>query len=198
MTAEERVKEIAVYLGESELICRKCGSILHVNEVEIEMKAGKRGNPIFWAICPDCEARIKRMKNSKKERIFWKGQMLEIDDFDTSLLLWMLQVGFLKSDRVIDAVRAHLKGRIVTNKTIEPMSLSEQREITLKKEIRALNVQLADKTQAKALINHAVIMNAATWDAIKMGQEINKINGINKRIKEIEKDIKAKQKELEQ
>ena len=197
MTAEERVKDIARYLGEHELSCKKCGLVMDVEECDIEMKVGKRGNPLFSAYCPDCGAYIKRMRNTKTEKIFWRGSTHEVAKLETSLLIWMLQVGYITNERVINAVRHHLKGRIVTNKTIEPMSISEQKEITLKKEIRGLKIKLGEDVKKRELYNHEMLMNAATWDAVQMGKFMTGMKTINKRIAETEKDIKAKEEQID-
>jgi uncharacterized protein YlaI len=196
MNSEQRIIEINEYLGIKELICKKCGSLLSIREIDVETSFTKRHQPIFWALCPDCGHKIRRLRNSKVERVFWKGSMHNIADIDTSLLLWMLQVDYIKDKKLVKAVRHHLKGRIVTNKTIEPMSIQEQRELTLKKELRALRVQLEEKEKLKGEINHSVIMNAAKWDAVRMGKEIKRINALAKKITEIQKDIKEREKQV--
>jgi PIN domain nuclease of toxin-antitoxin system len=194
MNSEDRIIEINQYLGIKELICKKCGSILDIKEINVETSFTKRHQAIFWAICPDCGAKIRRLRNSKVDRVFWRGSMHNIANLDTSLLIWMLQVGYIKEEKLKSAVEHHLKGRIVSNKSIEPMSIQEQQEITLKKELRALKAQLEAKEQEKAEVNHSVIMNAATWDALKMGQAIKRINALAKKIVEIKKDIEIKEK----
>ena len=117
MTSDERIIDIARYLGEHELTCKKCGLIMDVSEGVIDMKAGKRGNPIFSASCPDCGAYIKRMRNSKGEKIFWRGSTHEVAKLETSLLIWMLQVGYITNERVIamadELLKTHRRDELI-------------------------------------------------------------------------------------
>ena len=197
MNSEERVKDISRYLGIIDYPCRKCGAVNIVEEVDVEVIAGKKGNPIFRALCPDCGAFIRRMRNTKAEKIYWKGSTHEIAKLDTSLLIWMLQVGYVKNERVIDEIRKHLKGRIVTNKTKEPMSMSEQREITMKKEVRGLKTRLTELENDKAKEHHAMLVNAATWNAMEMGAFLKRATALTKIIDDIKTDIHKKEEMLE-
>lgn len=197
MEVSERIVDIARYYGENELICKKCGLVMDVSEAELDIKPSKRKYPIFRALCPDCGAYIKRMRNSYVDRIFWKNGMHPITDFDSGLLMWMLKTGYIKDKHTRKATEHHLRARIVTNKTIEPMSVIEQREITLKKEIRGLRVQLEKVVKDKQLVNHEIVVNSAIWDSLKMAGAANRMKALTKKAKELTRDIEEKTQTLE-
>ena len=193
---EQRAREVSKHRGLVDYPCKKCGILHTVDDVEIEYKAGKRGQLLIQAFCPDCGAFIRRMSNSVNDRIFWRGAMHNVEDIDTSLLLWMLQVGYIKDERTVGAVRQHLKGRIVTNKTIEPMSIIEQREATMKKELRGLRVRISELEKKKTELNYDIVKNSHAWDALKTTKAINRIKWHTKEISRLTKEADEKENEL--
>ena len=195
-TLDSRVREISKYIGVIDYACKKCGAVTHVDLIDVKYKAGKRGNPIISAYCPDCGAYIKRMRNSKQERIFWKGSMHNIQEFDISLLMWMLQIDYIKDSNTLKAVKQYLTGKIVTNKTIEPMSVTEQRIITTKKEIKSLRDKQGELIKSKDELNHVIIMDSHSWDAMKTGVIMKKMAWYKREINSIAKDIYDKESTL--
>ena len=195
---EARAIEISKYREINSYTCRKCGTITEVDLIDVQYKAGKKGQMLVNAHCPDCGAWIKRMSNSKKDRIFWRGSMQDVAELENSLLIWMLQVNYIKDSKIVKAVQQHLKGRIVTNKTIEPISMIEQREITMKKEVKALEVKIAEYEKLKGELNHQIIFYSNQWDAIKVKLATDKMKAYNDKLKELNREISERKLKLEE
>lgn len=151
MKSEEIIKEIAIYLGETELQCKHCGSVTPTDDVVIETKYSSSHKASYYAHCPDCEGFLKKMRQDKKSRVFWKGSMIDIGKFDSGLLLWMLQIGYTKNKNVEDAI-----GKLLWDRTEIPnikdikISKRELMEIEHNKTIKDKQAEIAD--------------NVAKWD----------------------------------
>ena len=87
------IKDISNYLGETDFICKSCGSISELEDVNVIESTWKNKKVHYGAHCPECAAFIRWMPTSKTERIWWKNDMVEIASMDTGLIMWLLNHG---------------------------------------------------------------------------------------------------------
>ena len=192
MKSEDIIKDIAIYLGETELLCKHCGTVNPVADVRIETSYTASHKASYHAHCPECDGHIKKMRQDKKNRVFWKGSMITIGEFDSSLLLWILQKEYCKSDRVNDAITDLLWERLEIpnikdfNPTIREMKIAEW-TVKLKDEEK----QLAEREYRIKSITHDIISEAAGWSSGEMQKQ-------TKILKALRSSVKMRKRNLEE
>ena len=168
------IKEIAIYLGETELLCKHCGTITHVNDVKIETRLGNSEKHIatYHAVCPDCDGYIKKMRQDKKNRVFWKGSMINIGEFSSGMLLWILQVEYCKSERVNEAIgqllwdRTEIKNIKDINPTIKEMNIAEYH-----KTLSAEEKELKERETRVRDITAEIVSGTTGWNFAEMQKQ---------------------------
>ena len=104
-----RIIEIARYVEETEIPCRSCGCVNEINEIKIVPKQYKVVR--YQGLCNHCGTFIKFMPVEKIERIYWKGVMCQISEFETSLLQWMINKKKY-GPKISKYINLELKGRM--------------------------------------------------------------------------------------
>ena len=192
MGFRETIIEINKYIGEDELSCRHCGSVSSIDEVLIEQRVKKRTT--YHASCPECSGYIKRLKQSKLARVFWKGSMIHIGEFKTGLLLWMLQVDYSKSEFVNDAISNLLWDRteILNIKDIK-MDAKEleviERDVKYKNDLARLKHDREDLRKAWKDKDNLAVKEAFKWTYAELKLHSTWNGYYRKKINKVEKEL---------
>lgn len=163
---EKHLREISFYIEEREFFCKSCGCVCTNEEILIaEQLTMQRGKEVvrYRGSCPHCDAFITWMHTKSIERIFWKGQMLPITDFDTDLLMWMLNKN-MHSTRINFYIKQVLKGRLVTDFTVNDHKVSNQ-YMNAKMEFLSKKRKVLDSIEN---LTKDIMTNGSKYDAAQM------------------------------
>jgi hypothetical protein len=185
MEAIERIKEIAIYLNDIEFTCTKCGTINTLATIDIIQALNVRHIPYYKAMCPDCNSYIRRMKNTKAERIWYKGSMQEIAKLDTSLLMWMLSTPFTTNIRERAAITAVLKTRVVG--TCEaPQTMTEIKAQAALDKKNASRNKVEEMTTKKLNLQQAIRDDSINWTYGEIQAAYKKLKAYTFTLKQLE------------
>jgi len=169
-----RIVDIAIYRGESELICTQCGSVNGLTEANVVVTTSKDYKKRYHAQCPDCLSIVKQLKSHKAERIFWRGSMVEVPKLDTSLIMWMLNNNF-NHDKHKEELFRELKARMR-----EPvqLKLTETPDVYIKS-LRSYLKYLSDELRGLHAVN---IKSMARMDRLTLKEHWAQLADLEKEL----------------
>lgn len=191
---------VQVYLGQDEFACKNCGSLTPWPDVRLYRQQVKGGKTHYRAFCDECKLYSHALRQSKIERIYWKGDYTDVGEFDTGLLKWMIDKGYIKNKQVkeyaIEVVnqRQSLEGGRPVNVKDIRISHKEQEWMD---NIRELKIQLKGAIcDTSAAINEACLVSK-TAPYSEVQRLLNRVKAQRKKRVKLEKDLKELENEIE-
>ena len=183
--------KIQKHLGVKEYACRHCGC---VNSWEttvlklVQFKNSKKNH--YKPICSDCDKGGAWLLQTATERIWWKGSMTEIAEFDSKLLAWMLEKNYfgIKAPRIRKAILELLESRLFKPDVIKDIVMTGE-ETKLLEKTNDLNTDIRDYENDIKKMQSELVSESDKWDYFEIMRCTKLIETKRRRIKSARKAL---------
>lgn len=181
--------KIQKHLGVAEYCCRHCGCVNSWETTLLKMVQFKNSKKKHYKpICSDCDMAGAWLLQTATERIWYKGSMTEIADFDSKLLAWMLKKDYfgIKAPRVRKAVIEMLEHRLFKPEEIKDIVMTGKETKAIEK-LNDVNNDIRDYENDIKKMQKELVSDSDKWDYFEIKRCTNLIETKRRRIKSARK-----------